>query len=149
MTKLYERDGRRFVTAIDHTSHYLNSDYTLSEKKTENSIAVCVLHTVKEMVFCELNDNPPCLNWDDAKEYCSKQFLGQGRLPEIHELVWAMNTAIEFDGVKYYGPVWSNSECGRNNALYTFLEFAFCSKTIKCCDKQIKNQVLAFLTVDL
>jgi len=143
MTKLYERNGRRFVSAIDHTGHYLNSDYTLSEERTENSIAVCVLHTVKEMVFCELNDNPPCLNWDDAKEYCSKKFLGNGKLPEIHELLTVKNC---FKNIfPRFGVIWSNTEYYHDYARVLISGYG----DVDIKDKDVNYQVLAFLTVDL
>lgn len=143
MKKLYEREGRRFVAATDHTGHYLNYDGTISEQKTEKSIAICVLHTVSEMIFCELNDNPPRLNWNDAKEYCFKKFLGNGRLPEIHELLMARN---RFRNIfPEFGFAWSNTECTYNGAKYLSLDYG----DVNSYDKDDYNQVFAFLTITL
>lgn len=144
MAKLYERNGQRFVTATDHTGHYLNSDYTLSEEKTENSIAICVLHTVKEMIFCELNDNPPRLNLKEAKEYCSKKFLGRGRLPEIQEILLATSNFRNI--FPYEGCVWSNSKQSEGYALSMGLYYCAIYNERHTLAERL---TFAFLTVDL
>lgn len=140
--KLYIRDGRRFAPAIDFTGWYLNEDYTLSKTKPDKPIAICVLHTISKMVFCELNDNPPLLNWYDAKEYCFKKFLGNGKLPEIHELLMARN--LFPDLFPKSGFVWSNTECSCSLARYLTLGSGIVYNDIKDSD----NQVFAFLTVE-
>lgn len=141
--KLYERKGRRFVAATDRTGWYLNEDYTLSEKKTEKSIAICVLHTVSKMVFCELNDNPLLVNWHYAKEYCSKKFLGNGRLPEIHELLMARNCFRNI--FPEFGYIWSSTECISDFARGLYLDDGYVADSIK----GNANRVFAFLTIDL
>lgn len=141
--KLYIRDGRRFIPAIDFTGYYLNEDYTLSEQKTEKSIAICVLHTISKMVFCELNDNPPRLNWNKAKEYCSKKFLGNGRLPEIHELLMARNCFRDI--FPEFGFIWSNTEYSYTCARGLYLGHGYIDENFKSDNRR----VFAFLTIDL
>jgi len=141
--KLYERNGRRFVAATDRTGWYLNEDYTISEQKTEKSIAICVLHTVSKMVFCELNDNPLRMNWHYAKEYCSKKFLGHGRLPEIHELLMARNCFRDiFPEIRM---VWSSTECSYTDARILSLAIG----GVYDRTKNSLGRVFAFLTIDL
>lgn len=144
MKKLYEREGRRFVAATDHTGHYLNEDYTISEQKTEKSIAVCVLHTISELVFCELNDNPPLLNWYNAKEYCSKKFLGHGKLPEIHELLMVRNCFRDI--FPESGFIWSSTESSEVSAKRLWLPYGGIYNDTK---NSGRDQVFAFLTVTL
>lgn len=142
--KLYERKGRRFVAATDRTGWYLNEDYTLSEQKTEKSIAICVLHTVSKMVFCELNDIPPILNWSNAREYCSKKFLGNGRLPEIHELLMTRNCFRDIFPESGY--IWSSTESSEISIKRLWLPYGGIYNSIKNSDR---NQVFAFLTINL
>ena len=142
--KLYERNGRRFVAATDRTGWYLNEDYTLSEKKTEKSIAICVLHTISKMVFCELNDNPLRMNWHYAKEYCSKKFLGHGRLPEIHELLIVRNYFRNI--FPRSGMVWSSTE----SSYYGVRLLGLISGDVYGGGKYSTcGRVFAFLTIDL
>jgi len=142
-TKLYVREGRRFVEAADCTGYYLNDDGSIVKQRTEESIAICVLHKVSEMVFCELNNNPPVLTWNKAKEYCSKKFFGNGRLPEIHELLTAINLFPNL--FPESGFVWSNTECSYNTARTLYLDLGL----VDYYTKANYYRVFAFLTVEL
>lgn len=101
MSKLYKRDGRRFIEVPDCTGMYYNKDGTFSKECTPNSIAKCVLQTPTYRLVHAL-DLIPDINWYDAKEKC-KAFLDCGYLPSRLELCYV--------GRKYSNVyIWSSDE---------------------------------------
>lgn len=101
MSKLYKREGRRFVEVPDYTGMYYNKDGTFSKECTSNSIAKCVLQTPTYRLVHAL-DVINGVNWYDAKEQC-KTFLGCGYLPSRLELCYV--------GKEYSNAyIWSSDE---------------------------------------
>lgn len=56
MTKLYERDGRRFVQIEDHLGMFYQEDGTFTKEKTEKSVGLCIISDFKKDVVMELED---------------------------------------------------------------------------------------------
>ncbi len=126
MSKLYKREGRRFVEVLDCTGMYYNEDGTFSKECTPNSIAKCVLQTPTYRLVHAL-DLIPNINWYDAKEKC-KAFLDCGYLPSRLELCYI---GKEYSNVY----IWSEDEYS-SNIVWTWLwdssnSFAYFSNDYK------------------
>lgn len=94
MSKLYKREGRRFVEVPDYTGMYYNEDGTFSKEQTSNSVAKCILQTPSYRLVHALNVIKG-VNWYNAKIQC-KTFLGCGYLPSRLELCYI---GIEYSNV--------------------------------------------------
>ena len=111
MSKLYKREGRRFVEVPDCTGMYYNEDGTFSKERMSNSVAKCVLQTPTYRLVHAL-DTICNINWYDAKERC-KTFLNCGYLPSRSELCYI--------GKKYSDVyIWSSDECDSSYAWTWF-----------------------------
>lgn len=127
MSKLYKREGRRFVEVPDCTGMYYNEDGTFSKECTPNSIAKCVLQTPNYRLVHAL-DVIKGINWYEAKEKC-KTFLGCGYLPSRLELCYLRT---EYSNVY----IWSAEEYSSNYAWgwywdssYSFAGFGYGTKS--------------------
>ena len=121
MSKLYKREGRRFVEVSDCTGMYYNKDGTFSKERTPNSVAKCVLQTPTYRLVHALGLIPN-INWHDAKEKC-KAFLDCGYLPSRLELcyigkeysnvfIWSSD---EYTSIYAWGWIWGS--------LFSFASF--------------------------
>ena len=106
MSKLYKRDGRRFVEVPDYRGMYYNNDGTFSKERKSNSIARCVNQSPTDITLCMLTYGKN-KTWEEAKIFCADLIDG-GYLPEIHELLMARN--LFPDLFPKSGFVWSNTE---------------------------------------
>lgn len=124
MSKLYKREGRRFVEVPDYTGMYYNEDGTFSKERTSNSIAKCVLQTPIYRLVHAL-DVIKDVNWYDAKEKC-KVFLGCGYLPSRLELCYI---GMEYSNVYIWSVDEYNSRYawgrGRWHSSYSFAYFDY------------------------
>lgn len=102
MSKLYKREGRRFIEVPDCTGMYYNEDGTFSKERMSNSVAKCVLQTPSYILVHAL-DVIKGINWYNAKEQC-KVFLGCGYLPSRLELCYI---GKEYSNIY----IWSSDEC--------------------------------------
>lgn len=55
MSKLYKRDGRRFVEIVNNEGKYYQKDGTFSDMRTLDSIGLCIISNMKEHVVIALS----------------------------------------------------------------------------------------------
>ena len=141
----YLRDGRRFVKATDLTGWFFNGK-AFTKNRMNDSIGVCVLHTLSKVVICSLKkaDN---MWWSLAKTWCEKQFDGKGYMPSIEELCVASKYIFNiFKGDLY---IWSSTERDKFNAWYLLLPKSSDFGRVYGNHKNLSNSVLAFCSFSL
>lgn len=73
MSKMYKREGRRFVAIQDVTGMYLQEDGTFQSEKNNESIGICVLQTMSIRKVALLF--PFIGTWDKCATYCKKEWV--------------------------------------------------------------------------
>lgn len=89
-SKLYIRDGKRFKYVPNMIGAYWNGTI-LTKERMQDSIAVVIEQHYDHVVMASLEMSKQ-MSWNDAKEWCKKQFFaGKGRLPSKRELISLSN----------------------------------------------------------
>lgn len=70
MSKLYKRNGRRFVEIVNNEGKYYQEDGTFSDTRTQDSIGLCIISNQKEHVIMALDCDKVEQFRECALDYC-------------------------------------------------------------------------------
>lgn len=109
--KYYKREGRRFVQVelpqsptitTNNAGKYYQSDGTFVNKRTKDSIGLCIISLNTGHVVMALKDCAGKYTHNEAVEEVKKHFNGKGEIPDVNEILEAIISYKKELGLEYY-----------------------------------------------
>lgn len=126
-TKYYKREGRRFVQVeppqmptitTNNAGKYYQSDGTFVNKRTKDSIGLCIISLNTGHVVMALKDCAGKYTHCEAVEEVKKHFNGKGEIPDVNEMLEAIISYKKELSLEYYVD-YRAVRFGYNTARYT------------------------------
>lgn len=115
MSKLYVRQGRRFVPVPDCTGYFYDRN-GLHKEKTEDSFAIVVSQNGDIATLASLEQSSERMTWEEAKDCCNHLWIPL-YLPSLIEMLEAMKFK-EHLHFELEGSEWTSTEYSTYRAWY-------------------------------